>query len=485
MYSRLTIACSSIAFVLPFLVLRLVPASRDWRWIGGAYASVELLFTFYQQMCKWQAQKKWINPRLSTEERRTHWMRCMAATLSADDPVRYITSWFFCNNQLLNDRNLDLIKLGNMQELLSWALFDASSADELSTDEEHELAELIAITEATIATKSSGFRFPAGKSQSVKAVRHDLPIEPAWYPVLVYGLLMLAWMFNSARLGCRGFRYKQCGSVRYWIREAPRGVSALPPLVFCHGIGIGLITYDTFLQEVMDTPRRNQRSWIFLELPDRAHPTPVPFVQPDAFSRDVGMIIARHGCGHAQAHFLGQSIGTVFVTWIIRNAPHLVRSFSMLDPICSMLHCAEVTWNFVYAGTVVPRARPEENTALQWLLDFFTKRNLNVAFRIQRRFFWTYNELFFEHVPRGTPNLFVVEERDFLMRATAVRAYLENGPGSDRDGLVPARVLFLPGADHGDFVLDASYRVVVVNAIHSMVDGMDEGPSPAPWVTLG
>ncbi|CAE8652555.1 unnamed protein product, partial [Polarella glacialis] len=86
--------------------------------------------------------------------------------------------------------------------------------------------------------------------------------------------------------------------------------------------------------------------------------------------------------GHASAHFIGHSFGTVVITWVLRKS-EMATSVVLLDPVCFLLMKHDVLSNVVYSSSVEPLQ--DFRTAL---FQFFVFRELYIANTITRNFFW-------------------------------------------------------------------------------------------------
>lgn len=153
-------------------------------------------------------------------------------------------------------------------------------------------------------------------------MRHTLdPLKYKHRPLLVYlathGLANEALGYLLLR-GLLGFRRHRADHITYWHRPGASAASPTastnppPPLVFVHGIGLGLAMYYHFLTLL---PRR--RGDVFLvELP-HASLKLCEFVPSAPMAvASLRRMLAVHG--HARAVFAAHSLGTVYVSWMCR-----------------------------------------------------------------------------------------------------------------------------------------------------------------------
>ena len=150
-----------------------------------------------------------------------------------------------------------------------------------------------------------------------RVMRHTLdPIKYKHRPLLVYlathGLINEALGYFLLRV-LLGFRRHRADHITYWHRPgAAVAATQQPPLVFVHGIGLGLAMYYHFLTLL---PRR--RGDIFLvELP-HASLKLCEFVPSAPMAvASLRRMLAAHG--HARAVLAAHSLGTVYVSWMCR-----------------------------------------------------------------------------------------------------------------------------------------------------------------------
>ena len=210
----------------------------------------------------------------------------------------------------------------------------------------------------------------------------------------------------------------------YWIR--PHTSRTRKPIVFIHGVGIGLWPYITFLKEI------NKKYWaddgqigiIAIELmPICARVTPEC---PDqtTLCRDIMSIIRQH---QAWKEFVlvSQSYGTVIAANLMKNdelAQH-ISSVVLIDPINFLLHLPDIAYNFT---------RRQPRRANEHQLWYFACTDIMIAHTIARHFFWTENILWKEDIRKWNTTV-VLGGRDLIVPVDAVGKYLvEDEPAYER-----------------------------------------------------
>lgn len=183
-----------------------------------------------------------------------------------------------------------------------------------------------------------------------------------------------------------------------------------------HGVGLGVMPYLRTIYFLL-TSEEWERPYICVESPE--YPRFVVssnMAVPFHYAECVEGILQQ--TGYEKATFIGHSIGSVYLTWIIHNAPHLIKDLILVDPVCLMLHHSRVLWNFLYA-------RPPVNLVGQ-LVQWVVLRDPNVSFRLRRNFTWYQNILFFDAIPKSARILVFLAEDDEYVPTKLVEEYIVN-----------------------------------------------------------
>lgn len=245
----------------------------------------------------------------------------------------------------------------------------------------------------------------------------------------------------------------------YWYR--PHRSTTKHPIVFFHGIGIGLWPYTAFFADIVASdPDVGILAFEDLSVSMRISPPPL---RRDELLAALPMILDHHGLD--KFVLVGHSYGTVVQAHILRHPPLAARvaGWLFIDPIPFLLHQPAVAYNFVYR---TPR------TANEWQLWYFASRDPDIARALARYFFWSQNILFREDL-LGKDVGVVLSGADQIVDAEEVRAYLTgeaekksrwvSSEGGGEGGL---EVLWHPTLDHAQ-VFDTKERRAPVVAIVS------------------
>ncbi|KAJ3213005.1 hypothetical protein HDU82_000014 [Entophlyctis luteolus] len=226
--------------------------------------------------------------------------------------------------------------------------------------------------------------------EQVRCMRHTIdPVVVQPKPFVAYAVTMAIGFAGSALLRWLGFELRTEGKVWYWIHgESKKG----SPIVFIHGIGVGLCPYIPFVRKLM--AGHPNRPIILIEQPHismRLHASvPTHEEMLDSLSK----IPLRHNMrpfDESPATWIGHSLGTVACSWVCLDKPEWVKSVLFVDPVVFALWQADVCYNFLYR---------EPETVLQLLMWYYVSQELHISYSIRRHFWWTRAILFADQLPQ-------------------------------------------------------------------------------------
>jgi len=253
---------------------------------------------------------------------------------------------------------------------------------------------------------------------------------PLGFHLLILALTEIPLRFVMAR---KGFVKKRIGPVSYWYHPGKPSAEdhidsyhddmtddaseysentdgGVIPIVFVHGIGIGLIAYLPLVDALLKTGRP-----LFLpEIPYvsgfRPWQSPNCVLGPQVVTSSLSAMLASHG--FLRATFMGHSYGTSWLSYMCKYAEHAVAALCFLDPICFCLHAPRLTKSFVYT-------RPDPGT-----IAYIVRTDIIVNWTIQRSFPWAWIVLFIEQIK--VPTTIFLSEKDALVPADKVESYLRD-----------------------------------------------------------
>ena len=166
----------------------------------------------------------------------------------------------------------------------------------------------------------------------------------------------------------------------YWYRS--HASRARLPVLFIHGIGIGLYPYTNFLSEInahVDDKADGQVGILAVEIMPISFRITHASLCMDDICTELHQIIAAHG--YDRFVLISHSYGSVISTHLLSNAVlrPMVASALLIDPVCFMLHLPDIAYNFTVR-------KPQR--ANEWQLWYFASMDPGVAHSLGRRFFW-------------------------------------------------------------------------------------------------
>lgn len=292
------------------------------------------------------------------------------------------------------------------------------------------------------------------------------------YP-LAFHILILLLTDGGLRvmMMMRGFQRKKLGQIAYYYhpgtdKSSDSGSDSgsdddeKVPIVFCHGIGIGLMIYLPLVDGFLKSGRP-----IFLpEIPYvsafRPWQSPYSILPPASVTSTLTAMLASHG--HLRAMFAGHSYGTSWLSYMLKYAPTgCVAAVCFLDPICFCLHTSSLTRHFVYH-----RSDPGS-------IAYMCRTDIMINWTIQRSFPWTAISLFTEQIQSNVPCSVFLSAEDALVPAEKVEQYLKSKgapvlvfqeAGTNHFSAEPINVTLFPGEGHGDWVEDSDKMARIAEA---------------------
>ncbi|KAF9267068.1 hypothetical protein L218DRAFT_895241 [Marasmius fiardii PR-910] len=423
------------------------------------YALLETLFLFGVY---WPRKRRLVKEalydtpeRLTRTEREVLFTKC--ASVVFPPYTTYPSGWFIIPNQ-------DSVSLRrqNVIEWLLWALFACELENALLDEWKDEIDSYIRRIEDRL-----GYKLEGGHDEDAKCMRLTFDeLKSNYRPLVWYIIVGIVDFITSCRLCFHGFKHytpersnfpihffsvlpfrplnlfsntSATPYLPYWYR--PHKSTTKDPIVFIHGIGIGLYPYvPTITSLVRDEP---DVGILLVELLPISNRILMPFVRPsfsvfpipttrtmlDALYRTMFALGAPWG----NAVLVTHSYGTVVAAYDVRAraeqgihpqdrypdeenyeytlSPPVPQftSYILIDPIPFLLNLPPVAYNFMYRApwrsrSDSPFTAPSSSSGTdkpslwqrfwtgyngnEWQLWYFASRDLEVAYTLSRRFFW-------------------------------------------------------------------------------------------------
>ena len=204
----------------------------------------------------------------------------------------------------------------------------------------------------------------------------------------------------------------------YWHR--PHTSRTKLPIVFIHGIGIGLYPYVDFLQELSSTSGiergglDEQVGIIAIEIMPVSFRITHQALGKEEICDEIRTIIEYHG--FSKYVLTAHSYGTAVATYMLKSerTSNNIGSVVLIDPITILLHLPDVAYNFT-------RRQPAEANEHQ--LYYFASMDMGVSHTLARSFFWS-EAILWKSDFGGRPVTCSLAQRDLLVNTEAVGRYL-------------------------------------------------------------
>jgi pimeloyl-ACP methyl ester carboxylesterase len=210
----------------------------------------------------------------------------------------------------------------------------------------------------------------------------------------------------------------------YWLR--PHTSKTRLPVLFIHGIGVGLIPNINLLRELgfalnvdCDNGCDGQVGIMAIEILQISSRLTHAIPKRSAYLEQLAHVLDMHQFERfvLASHFYG----SVLSTYILTHEPlaHHVASTLLIDPVTILLHIPDVADNITAR---LPKHMKE------WQVWFFGSKDPGVAYTLGRHFFWTENILWYDRIlelaKRGMNMTVSLGSQDRIVDAQAVRCYL-------------------------------------------------------------
>lgn len=200
------------------------------------------------------------------------------------------------------------------------------------------------------------------------------------------------------------------------------------PVLFIHGIGVGLYPYVNFLQDLnreleMGADDDGEVGIIALEIMPVSSRITHSALEKDVMVCEILQTMQYHGW--SRFVLVSHSYGSIIAAHLLKSDlfDTLIGPTVFIDPVAFLLHLPDVTYNF----TVRQPARANE-----YLLWYFGSKDIGVAHTLSRRFSWIDNIIWREDLrikgekkeEEGRNVTVVLGGKDAIVATEAVAQYL-------------------------------------------------------------
>jgi pimeloyl-ACP methyl ester carboxylesterase len=396
-----------------------------------AWVAAEALFYLFFRWYRRYLQREAVHPPLLSRQARKQLVEQVRAEVH--DVDKFLSGWF------RGAAPQDIGREG-LKGFLNWVFWEGR----VTEDDAEELEEYVQVVE-----KMAGHKFPEGQGRA-KALRLTLdPIEMDVRCLTWYATVMLVEHVTFARFWMAGFSHRRtrvagpwvlpprpgtflaggrspAESLSYWYR--PHTSKTRLPVLFIHGIGIGLWPYVDTLEAIskqsgvsQDDIADGSVGVLAIELLPICSRLTQPILQREAFIEQITAILDKHG--YDKFVLASHSYGSVFSTYMLTHETlaSRIRATVLIDPVTILLHMPDVAFNFTVR---------EPKTANEWQLWYFASKDPGTSHTLGRHFFWNENCLWKsrieELVERGMRFTVSLASRDLIVDTSAVAQYLVN-----------------------------------------------------------
>jgi pimeloyl-ACP methyl ester carboxylesterase len=210
-------------------------------------------------------------------------------------------------------------------------------------------------------------------------------------------------------------------NLSYWY--TPHTSTTRLPVLFIHGIGVGLYPYIPFLTTIQETSSASDGDIgiIAIEVAPITSKITNDSLAKEEMVSEINAIITAHGWD--KFVLVSHSYGTVISSHLHHN-PETAAKIGptlLVDPVTFLVHLPDVAYNFT--------AR-EPRGANEYQLWFFAAQDMGVAHTLRRHFFWTENILWKEDIA-GRDVTVSLSGRELIVTTETVGRYITGIDGAD------------------------------------------------------
>ena len=234
-------------------------------------------------------------------------------------------------------------------------------------------------------------------------------------------------MFPFRPLTLLSTRKTPAATLTYWYR--PHTSKKRLPVLFIHGIGIGMYTYVEFLAQLnrlhvqpsdhftVDTPAAEEPGGdvgvIAVELMSISFRITHAMPSSTQLVKEIHRILKHHGW--EKVVLVSHSYGSVVSTHLLQSeiTASMIGPIVLVDPVSILLHLPEVAYNFTVR-------KPRK--ANEYQLYYFASMDMGVSHTLHRHFFWDECVLWKEDI-EGRNVTVVCAGRDLIVDTAAVAEY--------------------------------------------------------------
>ncbi|CAG8117463.1 unnamed protein product [Penicillium nalgiovense] len=371
---------------------------------------------------------------LSAERRQRLFKSCNANVPNLET---YLSRWLMVSGP-------KCIKRDNVKDFIRWSLFGPGYSQEQDQQNEGEIEVYTREIEKLIGGKLSPGRMDVKGLGQLLNEAGGSHRSLLWYTcVFVVDTIMCCKMLSN------GFHFHSTSLSRFFTVFPFRPLTMLTayrspvrhltywhrrhtskkrlPVLFIHGIGIGLYPYTSFLRDLNRQPKTgatedSEIGIIALEIMPVSSRITHTALGKEMMICEIMEIIQRHGW--SKFVLVSHSYGSIIAAHLLKSdrfAPFIGPTV-FIDPVTFLLHLPDVAFNFI--------AR-QPARANEYQLWYFGSKDIGVAHTLARRFSWIDNILWKEELcikadnnQEGRNVTVVLSGKDLIVDTETVGRYL-------------------------------------------------------------
>nr|OQN98179.1 hypothetical protein B0A51_18948 [Rachicladosporium sp. CCFEE 5018] len=406
----------------------------------AAEAAVYVFFIWYWRYL----QREAVHPPLRSRTDREALFHKVCGEL--DNIESFLSGWF-------RGAKIEEIGREELRRFLDWAFWEGRATDGDAQELDGYVYQVEAMLDHPLADGS-------GPAKSLRLTIDPINMQPRC--LLWYGLMILIDTIAALRLRSHGFVHYRTGldgpwvlpprpatlyashvspvkDLSYWCR--PHTSKTRPPVVFLHGIGIGLLPHVNFLRELdrqfpvesSDKYSDGQVGLLALEILPISSRLTSPILGRAQFLSQLTTVINAHG--YDKFVLVAHSYGSVLGTHMLYDEAlsSRITSTLLIDPVTINLHLPDVAYNFTVR---------QPSKASEWQLWWFASQDPSISHVLGRHFFWYENCLWRDRleelVRRGLRVTVSLARKDLIVNTTGVARCLLAEEMIDRSRILGA-----------------------------------------------
>jgi pimeloyl-ACP methyl ester carboxylesterase len=328
--------------------------------------------------------------------------------LSVPDPKEFFQSWF-------KGLNFNEISKTDTMEFVSGLNFNRK-VDKLTLDQLNICVGYLAKLEQSLGCEFS----TSEQIHPFTSLTQD-PVEMMYRPWIFYGITNGIDIVVRVILHSKNFVRTDYGHIISYISE---GTSEELPIVFFHGLGVGIALYLSFLTKLIS--KFPDRTFIFFENPAIAMRGKFTHCLPRKFADYIATICS--DLKITKIYAISHSFGTFTSCWLDKFYPSLIEQRIFIDPVCFSLWNPHTMNTFLYRKPVL---------AHHYVFTYIISREPGTQIYLRRYFAWIQNTYFTPQLPKNSA--IFLAEKDEIVDCKYVSKYMKYNPDPTRKVIVMER----------------------------------------------